>query len=98
CIREHLSLEAAGRVLEANAERHLKPPPEIMRLFRLYPDALSETVRFLDGCKFSLEELRGTEYADETRRGYATPQEALKAFAEAGLKKRYPKRGPPTER
>jgi error-prone DNA polymerase len=90
CIREHLTLEAAGRMLEANAERHLKPPQEMARLFRLYPDAVSETVRFLDSCKFSLEELRGTEYADETRRGYATPQEALIAFAEEGFKKRFP--------
>jgi error-prone DNA polymerase len=95
CIREHLTLEAAGRVLEANAERHLKPPTELARLFRLYPDAVSETVRFLDSCRFSLEELRGTEYADETRRGYATPQEALKAFAEEGFKQRFPVGAPP---
>ncbi|HET7681794.1 MAG TPA: error-prone DNA polymerase [Xanthobacteraceae bacterium] len=90
CIREHLTLEAAGRRLESNAERHLKPPREMARLFHLFPQAVSETVRFLDSCKFSLEELRGTEYADETRQGYATPQEALVAFAEEGFKKRFP--------
>jgi error-prone DNA polymerase len=90
CIREHLTLQAAGRVLEANAERHLKPPQEMARLFRLYPDAVAETMRFLESCTFSLEELCGTEYADETRQGYATPQEALVAFAEAGFKKRFP--------
>ena len=69
CIREHLTLEEAGRRLEANAERHLKPPQEMARLFRQYPDAVAETLRFLESCKFSLEELRGTEYADETRAG-----------------------------
>ena len=90
CIREHLTLEAAGRLLEANAERHLKPPQEMARLLRLYPNALAETLHFLESCKFSLEELRGTEYADETRQGYATPQEALIAFAEEGFKKRFP--------
>ena len=90
CIREHLTLEAAGRLLEANAERHLKPPQEMARLFHLFPQAVSETVRFLENCKFSLEELRGTEYADETRQGYATPQEALVAFTEEGFKKRFP--------
>ncbi len=90
CIREHLTLEAAGRLLEANAERHLKPPQEMARLFHLFPQAVSETVRFLENCKFSLEELRGTEYADETRQGYATPQDALVAFTEEGFKKRFP--------
>jgi error-prone DNA polymerase len=98
CIREHKTLEAAGRLLEANAEHHLKPPQEMTRLFRKFPDAVSQTGLFLDRCGFSLKELRGTEYADETRQGYATPQEALVAFAEAGLKKRFPDRVPPKVR
>jgi len=98
CIREHLTLETAGRRLEANAERHLKPAMEMARLFRKAPQALAETARFLEGCKFSLEELRGTEYADETRAGYATPQDALVAFAEAGLKMRFPEEVPPKVR
>ncbi len=89
CIREHLTLETAGRTLEANAERHLKSAAEMARLFRRAPEAVGETVRFIESCKFSLEELRKTEYADETRQGYATPQDALVAFAEAGLKRRY---------
>jgi error-prone DNA polymerase len=94
CIREHLTLETAGRMLEANAERHLKPPREMARLFRLFPEAVAETVHFLASCNFSLDELRGTEYADETRQGYATPQEALIAFAEEGLKRRFPEGAP----
>jgi error-prone DNA polymerase len=98
CIREHVTLEAAGRRLEANAERHLKSAAEIARLFRKAPEAVAETLRFLESCKFSLEELRTTEYADETRAGYATPQQALVAFAEAGLKKRFPDGAPPKVR
>jgi error-prone DNA polymerase len=89
CIREHLTLETAGRRLETNAERHLKPAVEMTRLFRRAAEAIGETVRFLESCKFSLEELRDTEYADEIRQGFATPQDALAAFAEAGLKKRF---------
>ncbi|MEA2978942.1 MAG: error-prone polymerase [Alphaproteobacteria bacterium] len=89
CIREHLALETAGRKLEANAERHLKSAAEMARLFRRASEAVGETVRFLESCKFSLEGLRGTEYAEETRADYATPQDALVAFAEAGLKRRY---------
>jgi error-prone DNA polymerase len=89
CIREHLTLEEAGRRLAANAERHLKSPDEMARMFRHAPKAVRETQRFLRRCNFSLEELRKTEYADETRQGHATPQDALVAFAEAGLKRRY---------
>jgi error-prone DNA polymerase len=89
CIREHLTLENAGRRLEANAERYLKSPAEMARLFWQAPRAIRETQRFLRRCNFSLEDLRKTEYAAEAREGYATPQEALVAFAHAGLKRRY---------
>jgi error-prone DNA polymerase len=94
CIREYQTLEAAGRLLEANAERHLKSSQEMARLFRHAPKAIGETQRFLRRCNFSLEALRGTEYADETRQGYATPQDALIAFAEAGFKRRFPDGAP----
>jgi error-prone DNA polymerase len=95
CIREHLTLEDAGRRLEANAERYLKWPTEMTRLFRQAPKAIRETQRFLNCCNFSLEELRKTEYADEIRRGYASPQEALSAFCEEGIKRRFPAGVPP---
>ncbi len=90
CIREHVTLENAGRRLEANAERHIKRPAEMARLFRSTRNTIAETERFLARCNFSLRELRGTEYADETRRGYATPQEALIAFSEEGSRRRFP--------
>ena len=98
CIREHLALEDAGRQLEANAERYLKQPEEMARLFRHAPRAIRETQRFMRRCNFSLETLRATEYADETRQGYATPQDALVAFAEAGLQRRFPGKIPPDVR
>src|SRR5499426_4092586 len=44
CIREHVMIDAAGRRLEANAERHLKAPAEMQRLFQAVPQALSETL------------------------------------------------------
>src|SRR5262245_50033789 len=59
CIREHATLETAGRKLEANAERHLKSAPEMARLFRRAPEAIGETLRFIESCRFSLDELRG---------------------------------------
>lgn len=90
CIREHLTIDKAGRLLTANAERHLKPPQEMMRLFARAPAAVAETTHFLAQCKFSLNSLRGTEYPEETRLGYPTPQDALVAFAEEGALRRFP--------
>jgi error-prone DNA polymerase len=89
CIREHVTLATAGRRLEANAERHLKSPEEMARLFRAAPEAVEETLHLLERCKFSLDELK-YEYPDETREGYATPQEALVAATEEGALRRYP--------
>jgi error-prone DNA polymerase len=56
CIRQHTTIDAAGRLLEANAERHFKPPAEMARLFRKLPEAVRQTKIFLDSCRFSLEE------------------------------------------
>ncbi|MGR3757356.1 MAG: error-prone DNA polymerase [Tranquillimonas sp.] len=64
CIREGLTLETAGRRLQANAERHLKSPAEMARLFADAPDAVDETLRFLNRISFSLDQLR-YEYPDE---------------------------------
>ncbi|HEV7801853.1 MAG TPA: PHP domain-containing protein, partial [Burkholderiales bacterium] len=89
CIREHVTLDAAGLLLEANAERHLKSPDEMARLFRAAPEALQQSLYFIERCRFSLDELK-YEYPDEARAGYATPQEALVAFTEEGARRRYP--------
>lgn len=66
CIREHVTIEQAGRRLEANAERHLKPPAEMARLFRNAPEAIAETQHLLSRVGFSLGEL-GYDYPEETR-------------------------------
>ncbi|MDB5569875.1 MAG: dnaE, partial [Hyphomicrobiales bacterium] len=96
CIREGVGIEQAGvRVLHANAERHLKPAHEMRRLFAEAPGAVDETLRFLEGVRFSLDQLR-YEYPDELREGYSSEQEALEAFAWAGAKNRYPEGVPDT--
>ena len=45
CIREKVTIDRAGRRLAANAERFLKPPDEMARLFRDAPEAIEETLR-----------------------------------------------------
>jgi error-prone DNA polymerase len=89
CIREGATLEAAGRLTQANAERHLKAPQEMARLFAEAPEAIEETIRFLEGLAFSLDELAHC-YPEELREGHATPQAALEAFALEGARARYP--------
>ncbi len=89
CIREKATLDTAGRRLDANAERHLKPGAEMARLFAEVPEAVPESLRFLDGLSFSLSQLK-YNYPDELRDGHATEQEALAALAEEGLAWRYP--------
>ena len=59
-------------------------------MFWRHPEAVREALTFAESCSFSLDELKPT-YPLETRQGYATPQEALAAFAEEGARKRYPK-------
>ncbi|MGE0525089.1 MAG: DNA polymerase III subunit alpha [Variibacter sp.] len=90
CIREHVTIDKAGRKLAANAERHLKSADEMVRLFEDYPDAIAETMRLSDTLTFTLDELK-SEYPEENREGFASPQEALEHFTWKGAKERYPK-------
>jgi error-prone DNA polymerase len=94
CIREHVTLAEAGTRLEANAERHLKPPGEMARLFHSCPEAVTETLRFADRIGFELSEL-GQRYPNEpVPRGKSACQH-LRDLTEAGLAWRYPKGVPP---
>ncbi len=88
CIRDKLVIDRAGRKLAANAERFLKPPEEMARLFRDAPEAIAETLRLSEQLTFSLDELR-YEYPDETIDGFADAQAALTHLAYEGAKKRY---------
>ena len=97
CIREHCTIDNAGWRLEANAERHLKPPTELARLFRDHPDALANTARIADQCRFSLAELR-YEYPDEVAADGRTPRETLATLTWAGAAERYPDGIPPKVR
>jgi DNA polymerase III alpha subunit len=89
CIREHLTIDEAGRRLAANAERYLKPPAEMARLFRAAPQAIEETLKLDETLTFSLDELR-YEYPDELRSGFATAQDALVHLTWQGAAARYP--------
>jgi len=64
CIRHGRTIQDAGRCLEANAERHLKSRAEMARLFRACPEAVAETIGFVERISFTLEQL-SYEYPHE---------------------------------
>ena len=57
CAREHTHLDAAGRLLSANAERHLKSAAKMARLFRDLPEAIDQTVALAERLQFQLGDL-----------------------------------------
>ena len=89
CIREHCTVDEAGFLLEANAERHIKPPQEMARLFKGFEPALRRTLEIVDRCRFSLDEL-AYEYPDEPVPPGNTPQEHIEQLAWEGAAWRYP--------
>jgi error-prone DNA polymerase len=89
CIRQHVTIDAAGRRLAVNAERHLKPAQEMARLFRDHPEAIEETLKLDAALGFSLDELK-YEYPVETMEGFASAQEALEHLTWEGAQARYP--------
>ncbi len=76
CIREKCTIYNAGFRLYQNAERYLKPIPEMERLFRQYPDAIARTGEIAAACRFSLDELQYV-YPEEITSDGRTPQEEL---------------------
>ncbi|HEX2837387.1 MAG TPA: error-prone DNA polymerase [Phycisphaerales bacterium] len=90
CIRLGTTIQAAGYALHANAERHLKPPEEVARLFRARPQALARSLAIAQQTNgFTLDQLR-YEYPDEVCPEGLTPDQYLRALTEEGARERYP--------
>ena len=89
CIREKTTIANAGLLLYRNAERHLKPPAEMVRLFAKWPHAIAATREVADACTFNLEEL-AYEYPDEPIPKDRSPDDHLAALAWEGADWRYP--------
>jgi error-prone DNA polymerase len=88
CIREHVTLNEAGHLLEANAERHLKSAADMQALFQQAPEAIAETIRFADRITFSLDQLK-YNYPDEPIPKGKTAQQHLHDIAWQGAELRY---------
>ena len=93
CIREKTTIQRAGYLLEANAERHLKAPEEMVRLFADWPHAIGATRELADRIAFRLDELR-QDYPRETVPEGETPQRALERLTFDGARRIYGARLP----
>src|ERR1700722_19455934 len=76
CIRERTTIDDAGFKRERYADRYLKAPDEMARLFRLWPDAVARSAEIADKLRFSLDEL-AYQYPHEVCLPGLTPQQAL---------------------
>ena len=90
CARNHTHVDAAGKLLEPNTERHLKSSAEMAELFSDLPHALANTVAVANEIEFTLDHL-GYQFP-----AFQTPQgEDMDSFLEKqvwiGAQQRYPK-------
>ncbi len=59
CVRLGTSVDRVGRRLFPNAERTLKGPEEMARLWADFPEGLEAAAGIAAGCAFRLDEIRG---------------------------------------
>jgi len=87
-IRLGCTVDALGFRRFASAERHLKDPEEMARLFRRHPRAIERTQEIAGRCRFSLDQL--TYQYPVMYEGGETPQDRLVRLTWEGAARRYP--------
>lgn len=89
-IRLGRTVDRLGRAAEPNAERHLRPLPEMQQLFARHPQALAHSLDILRATRgFSLAELRH-DYPDEILEPGRTAQQTLEARVAEAAATRWP--------
>ncbi|WP_284759931.1 error-prone DNA polymerase [Agrobacterium sp. fls2-241-TYG-188a] len=94
CIRSKSTIDDVGFERERHADRYLKPPEEMERLFPRYPEALRRTMEIVEQCKFSLEELT-YQYPEEAIVPGKDAQQSLEHYVWECVPDRYPEGMPP---
>ncbi len=89
CILHKTTIQKAGFLLDANAERYLKSPAQMVQLFAAWPHAIRATRDVADACQFDLREL-AYEYPRETVPAGRAAQDYLEELTWQGADKRYP--------
>jgi len=88
CIRNHVRLETAGRLLAQNSERYLKSGAMMETLFADLPEAISNTAELSSRLKFTLEDL-GYEFPKYPVPRGETMISFLRKRTEEGARGRY---------
>ncbi|PYJ91352.1 MAG: error-prone DNA polymerase [Verrucomicrobia bacterium] len=88
CIREHTHLDAAGKLLTQNDERHLKSDREMRAIFADLPEAIENTSRLAERLTFSLENL-GYEFPEYPVPAGHTMDWFLRTIVWFGAQQRY---------
>ncbi|NQE63227.1 error-prone DNA polymerase [Caulobacter sp. RHG1] len=89
CVRQHCTIQEAGFHLEANAERHIKAPGEMARLFDRWPRAVERTGEIVARIDFDLGQL-DEQYPDEPVPPGKTAMQHLTDLTWQGAAWRYP--------
>jgi error-prone DNA polymerase len=89
CIRNHTTIDDVGFDRERHADRYLKSPEEMHRLFPEYPEALARGREIVDRCRFSMADLQ-YQYPEEALVPGLDAQQSLARFAWDGAADRYP--------
>jgi len=95
CIRLRTTIDKAGFLKEKHADRFLKTPDEMARLFKRYPDAVARTLEISRRCTFSLDEL-SYSYPTEVNEDGLSAQDRLEKLTWEGAALRYPEGLPDT--
>jgi len=89
CVKRGCTIDEAGHALSPHAERHLKPPDTMHRIFADVPEAIERGIRIAGECTFSLDDLK-YEYPHELVPEGMTPIGYLTSLTSAGAVARYP--------
>jgi len=88
CIRNHVKLETAGRLLARNSETYLKSSAMMQALFSDLPEAIANTAELSSRLKFTLEDL-GYEFPKYPVPAGETMASFLRKRTEEGARARY---------
>src|SRR5918993_998321 len=88
CIRHKTTLERAGRRLSCNAERYLKAPDAMGRLFADLPDALAGTRELAERLEYTMADL-GYRFPEYPVPHGETMASFLRKITQAGARERY---------
>ncbi len=97
CLREHATLDTAGRKLACNDERHLKTVTEMAALFADLPEAIVNTERLAERLDFTLADL-GYRFPDYAVPAGETQDSFLRQRTYEGARQRYGTIGPVVRR